>query len=249
MLRSDDQVNDVYAQLTSTQLKDNVVLIDSSTVNYMTSRNLASILPSNAHLIDAPVSGGIGAAAAGILTFMCGGKQSAFDAAKPVLQTMGKNVFHCGEQDGAGQIAKICNNLILAISMCAVSEGMNLGVKLGMDPQKLSDIVNVSSGRCWSSDQYNPCPAVTLYDESGNAKAVPSKNNYDGGFVVDLMRKDLGLALDAAKGVEANTPLGASVSQLYDMLSQRDFGNKDFGFIYQFIKGTEAEGDKKSYGA
>ena len=249
MLRSDDQVNDVYAQILSQKLKDNAILIDSSTVNYTTSRNLGTKIPSNVSIIDAPVSGGIGAAQAGILTFMCGGKQSAFDAAKPVLETMGKNVFHCGNEDGSGQIAKICNNLILAISMCAVSEGMNLGVKLGMDPQKLADIVNVSSGRCWSSDQYNPCPGVTLYDEKGDAKMVPSKNNYDGGFVVDLMRKDLGLALDAAKGVDANTPLGASVSQLYDMIAQRDFGNKDFGFIYQFIKGSEKVGDMKAYGA
>eukprot|EP01083_Nonionella_stella_P072804 196421_1 len=249
MLRSDDQVNDVYSQIFAQKLKDGATCIDSSTVNYVTSRELAKQIQSNASIIDAPVSGGIGAAAAGILTFMCGGKQSTFDAAKPMLQTMGKNVFHCGTEDGSGQIAKICNNLILAISMCGVSEGINLGVQLGMDPQKLADIVNVSSGRCWSSDFYNPCPAVTLYDDEGKPKLVPSKNNYDGGFVVDLMRKDLGLALDAAKGADANTPLAASVSQLYDMISQRGFGNKDFGFIYQFIKGAENHENTKAYGA
>eukprot|EP01083_Nonionella_stella_P072805 196423_1 len=128
MLRSDDQVNDVYSQILAQKLKDGAICIDSSTVNYLTSRELAKQIPSNASIIDAPVSGGIGAAAAGILTFMYS-KQSTFDAAKPMLQTMGKNVFHCGAGDGSGQI--------LAISMCGVSEGINLGVQLGMDPQKL----------------------------------------------------------------------------------------------------------------
>ena len=252
MLRSDDQVNEVYNKILSKPLKDNAILIDSSTVNYLTSRKLASLIPSNALIIDAPVSGGIGAASAGTLTFMCGGKEAAFQRATAILKLMGAKVFHCGTDDGSGQIAKICNNLILGISMGAVSEGMNLGIKLGMDPQKLADVVNESSGRCWSSDQYNPCPGVTLLDENGNPKGIPSKNNYNGGFVVDLMRKDLNLALDAAKGkdVEANTPLASYVSQLYDMIAQRGYGDKDFGFIYQFIKGTENLGqDLKSYGA
>eukprot|EP00483_Globobulimina_turgida_P002090 UN02092 len=110
MLRSDDQVNEVYSEILSNQLQDGAILIDSSTVNYVTSRNLASQIPSNISIIDAPVSGGIGAAEAGILTFMCGGKEAAFTAAKPVLSTMGKNVFHCGAENGSGQIAKICNN-------------------------------------------------------------------------------------------------------------------------------------------
>merc|ERR1719474_2097865 len=172
MLRSDQQVQSVYSQMLSQSLKDDTLLIDSSTVNYLTSRDIAARIPSNASILDAPVSGGIGAAAAGSLTFMCGGSQTAFERAKTVLGTMGMNVVHCGEEHGSGQIAKICNNLILAISMCAVSEGMNLGVKLGMDPQKLSDIVNVSSGGCWSSAQYNPCPGVTLLDAEGKPKLV-----------------------------------------------------------------------------
>ena len=151
--------------------------------------------------------------------------------------------------------------------MGAVSEGMNLGIKLGMDPQKLASIVNVSSGRCWSSDTYNPVPGI---------KEVPASNQYQGGmffflricviffvktktktkktfffcyvlgFVVDLMRKDLGLALTAAKGVNASTPLGSNVTQLYDMISQRGHGNKDFAFLYQFVKGTEND---NTYGA
>ena len=98
------------------------------------------------------------------------------ERAKKVLSMMGINVFHCGEEHGSGQIAKICNNLILTVSMCGVSEGMNLGIKLGMDPQKLADIVNVSTGRCWSSDQYNPCPGVTLLDPEGNPKMMQSKD-------------------------------------------------------------------------
>merc|ERR1719419_1606745 len=128
----------------SQSLKDDTLLIDSSTVNYLTSRDIAARIPATASILDAPVSGGIGAAAAGSLTFMCGGNKSAFERATATLRTMGSNVFHCGEEHGSGQIAKICNNLILAISMCAVSEGMGLGVRLGMDPQKLADIVNVS---------------------------------------------------------------------------------------------------------
>ena len=107
---------------------------------------------------------------------MFGGKQDTVERAKKVLSMMGINVFHCGEEHGSGQIAKICNNLILAISMCGVSEGMNLGIKLGMGPQKLADIVNVSTGRCWSSDQYNPCPGVTLLDPEGNPKMMQSKD-------------------------------------------------------------------------
>jgi len=251
MLRSDDQVLEVYDELLSARSpKSDAVFIDSSTVNFTTSRELATRMPSGVSFVDAPVSGGIGAAAAGILTFMCGGDESTVNRVKPMLSTMGKNVFHCGDANGSGQIAKICNNLILAISMCAVSEGMNLGVQLGMDAQKLADIINVSSGRCWSSDQYNPCPAVTLKDEQGNDKLVPAKNDYNGGFVVDLMRKDLGLALDAAKACQANTPMAASVSQLYDMIAQRGFGDKDFGFIYQFVKGAEGNSDAtKTYGA
>ena len=122
--------------------------------------------------------------------------------------------------------------------MCGVSEGMNLGVKLGMDPKILAEIVNVSSGRCWSSDTYNPCPGVM--------PNVPPSNDYNGGFVVDLMRKDLQLALNTAQPIKANTPLASNVSQLYDMISARGHGNKDFGFIYQFIKGTDnQDGDFK----
>ena len=123
--------------------------------------------------MDAPVSGGIAAAAAGSLTFICGGPLSAFERAQVVLAMMGANIFHSGETPGSGQIVKICNNLMLAIEMTGVAEGMNLGVKLGMDPQKLAEIINVSTGRCWSSDSYNPCPGV-IPDK-------PASNQYNGG--------------------------------------------------------------------
>jgi len=244
MLRADDQVLSCYTDEKDGIIKairKNALLIDSSTVSYLTTRKLAEIFGKahpSVHIVDAPVSGGIGAAEAGTLTFMCGGSKQSFELAEKVLKCMGAKIFHCGAQPGSGQIVKICNNLILAISMDAVSEGMNLGVKLGVDANKLAEIVNTSSGRCWSSDTYNPCPGVM--------PKVPASNQYKGGFAVDLMRKDLQLALQAANSVNASTPLAGSVKQLYDMVSSRGYGDKDFSFLYQFVKGAEND---DSYGA
>jgi 3-hydroxyisobutyrate dehydrogenase len=227
MLRSDAQVTSVYDAIAD-NVRSGSLLIDSSTVNYETSRAIsAKTAFGDCDVIDAPVSGGVGAAQAGTLTFICGGKQASFERAKPVLSLMGANVFHCGEKSGSGQIVKIVNNLMLAIQMTSVAEGMNLGIKLGVDAKVLTDIISVSTGRCWSMDTYNPVPGV-FPDK-------PASNDYNGGFVVDLMCKDLKLALEAAKSCDAETPLGAHAAELYDELSTNGLGNKDFGVIYREI--------------
>jgi 3-hydroxyisobutyrate dehydrogenase len=155
-------------------IKSGALLVDASTIDPTVSRELAlAAAQKGAAFIDAPVSGGVGGATNGTLTFMVGGAREAFDKAKPILECMGKNVVYCGGP-GNGQVVKICNNLVLGISMIGVSEAMNLGIKLGMDPKTLAGIFNTSSARCWSSDTYNPVPGVI--------DGVPSSRNYDGGF-------------------------------------------------------------------
>ena len=168
--------------------KDGAVIIDSSTISPIASKELAE---ENEQfiIVDAPVSGGINGAAAGTLTFMVGVEDKHFETVKGFLNSMGANIFHCGI-GGTGQTAKICNNLTLALEMIAVSEGLSLGEKLGMDPKILSEIISVSTGRCWSIDSYNPRP--------GMMEGVPSSNNYMNGFGTSLMKKDLSIVLDAA---------------------------------------------------
>ena len=173
-------------------------------------------------MVDAPVSGGVGGAEAATLTFMVGAEAPDFDASKPLLQAMGRNVVHCGGR-GNGQVAKICNNLMLAIEMIATSEGMTLAARLGMDPRVFASIVNTSSGRCWSSDTYNPYPGVL--------ENVPSSRGYSGGFGSDLMLKDLTLATDAAKSAKQAVLLAALAQQLYQKHSAEGHGAKDFSSI------------------
>lgn len=207
----------------------NALLVDSSTIEPKHAQELSQIASENKlRFIDAPVSGGIVGAAAGTLTFMVGGAESDVREAEPVLLHMGAKVFHCG-QSGAGQIAKICNNLILGSTMIATAEGFNLGIKLGLDPKVLNSIVNISTGRSWSSDTYNPVPGIM--------KDVPSSNNYEGGFLVKLIAKDLGLAENAALSCGAPVPLTAITHQLYRSLMVNGYGDKDFAYIYQFLKG------------
>ena len=179
-------------------------------------------------MLDAPVSGGVGGAEAGTLTFMVGGEQADYERLKPVLQHMGKNIAHCGAS-GNGQVAKICNNMMLAIEMIATSEGMTLASKLGMDPKVFASIVNTSSGRCWSSDTYNPYPGVL--------ENVPASRGYSGGFGVDLMLKDLTLVTDAAKNAKHAVLLGAVAQQVYQKHSVDGHGAKDFSsVILQYLK-------------
>jgi len=156
---------------------------------------------------------------------MVGASKPLFEGVKPVLSQMGKNIVHCGES-GTGQIAKICNNLVLAISMIGVAEAMSLGAELGIDPKLLAGILNTSSGRCWSSDTYNPYPGVM--------ENVPAARGYTGGFAADLMLKDLGLALDAADQAKQKIVLGEVARQLYRSMSAQGEGGKDFSAIINF---------------
>lgn len=206
-----------------------VRLIDSSTIDPMSAREVAAAASEQGNrMIDAPVSGGTGGATAGTLTFMVGGNQEDFDAALPVLQCMGKNIVHCGPS-GNGQVAKVANNMLLAISMIGTAEAMNLGVSLGMDATVLAGIINTSSGRCWSSDTYNPYPGVM--------EGAPASRGYSGGFGSDLMLKDLGLATEAAKQIRQPVILGALAQQLYQTFSGQGKGSLDFSAIIQLYNG------------
>lgn len=230
MLPSSPHVREVYlgAGDLLASVKPGTLLIDSSTIDPHTARDVAAAAAQrNIIMLDAPVSGGTAGAEAGTLTFMVGGDAAAFETSKPILAKMGKNVVHCGAA-GTGQVAKICNNLILGISMIGVSEAMNLGASLGIDPKLLAGIVNTSSGRCWSSDTYNPYP--------GAMENVPASRGYTGGFGVDLMLKDLGLAMDAAKQTKQATILGAMAHQLYQTWSAMGSGGKDFSSIIDLYK-------------
>ncbi|MEO8385667.1 MAG: 3-hydroxyisobutyrate dehydrogenase, partial [Betaproteobacteria bacterium] len=205
-----------------------VLLIDSSTIDPHTARDVA--MDARAHgnnMVDAPVSGGTGGAEAGTLTFMVGGEVADFEKAKPILQCMGRNIVHCGGA-GNGQVAKICNNMMLAIEMIATAEGMALAAKLGMDPKIFAGIANTSSGRCWSSDTYNPYPGVL--------ENVPASRGYTGGFGADLMLKDLTLVTEAAKAAKQPVMLGAAAQQLYQMHSAMGNGALDFSSIIKLYK-------------
>ncbi|WP_278421230.1 3-hydroxyisobutyrate dehydrogenase [Stutzerimonas kunmingensis] len=208
-----------------------VMLIDCSTIDPHSAREVAKAAAEHGNpMLDAPVSGGTGGAAAGTLTFMVGGSDADFDRAQPILAAMGKNIVHCGAA-GNGQVAKVANNMLLGISMIGVAEAMALGVALGMDAKTLTGVINTSSGRCWSSDTYNPFPGVL--------DNVPSSRGYSGGFGSDLMLKDLGLATEAAKQVRQPVILGALAQQLYQSFSAQGHGGLDFSaIINQYRKDT-----------
>ncbi|CEA05754.1 3-hydroxyisobutyrate dehydrogenase [Pseudomonas saudimassiliensis] len=207
-----------------------VRLIDSSTIDPMSAREVATAAGKQGNrMIDAPVSGGTGGAAAGTLTFMVGGDKADFDTALPILQAMGKNIVHCGPT-GNGQVAKVANNMLLAITMIGTAEAMNLGVSLGMDPAVLAGIINTSSGRNWSSDTYNPYPGVM--------DNVPASRGYTGGFGTDLMLKDLGLATEAARQSRQPVILGGLAQQLYQTFSSQGNGALDFSAIIKLYNGA-----------
>jgi len=208
-----------------------VMLIDCSTIDPHSAREVAKAAAEHGNpMLDAPVSGGTGGAAAGTLTFMVGGSDADFDRAQPILAAMGKNIVHCGAA-GNGQVAKVANNMLLGISMIGVAEAMALGVALGMDAKTLTGVINTSSGRCWSSDTYNPFPGVL--------DNVPASRGYSGGFGSDLMLKDLGLATEAAKQVRQPVILGALAQQLYQSFSAQGHGGLDFSaIINQYRKDT-----------
>lgn len=233
MLPAASHVRQVYLgkQGLLSGLAPGVRLIDSSTIDPMTARDVAAVaLQQGNPMLDAPVSGGTGGAEAGTLTFMVGGNTADYDAALSVLRSMGKNIVHCGPA-GNGQVAKVANNMLLAISMIGVSEAMSLGVSLGMDPKVLAGIINTSSGRCWSSDTYNPFPGVI--------EGAPASRNYTGGFGADLMLKDLGLATEAAKQQKQPVILGALAQQLYQTFSSQGHGAMDFSAIIKLYSGED----------
>ncbi|WGL16086.1 3-hydroxyisobutyrate dehydrogenase [Microbulbifer bruguierae] len=185
------------------------LLIDCSTIAANDARQIiAAASERGIDALDAPVSGGTAAAAAGTLSFMCGGAEHALQRARPVLAAMGANMFHAGPA-GSGQVAKICNNMLLAVQMIGTAEALQLGVDNGLDPRVLSEIMGASSGGNWSLEKYNPYPGVM--------ENVPAAQHYEGGFSVALMLKDLGLAMDTAAGSASSTPLGALAKNLYQL--------------------------------
>ncbi len=199
------------------------LVIDCSTIAPDSARKVAqAALARGLEMIDAPVSGGTGGAAAGTLTFIVGGPQAALDRARPVLEKMGKNIFHAGDA-GAGQVAKICNNMLLGILMAGTAEALALGVANGLDPKVLSDIVAKSSGRNWATELYNPWPGVMEH--------APASKGYAGGFGVDLMLKDLGLAAESALSSRSAIPLGELARNLYSLHSNGGSGGLDFSSI------------------
>ncbi|WP_426417283.1 3-hydroxyisobutyrate dehydrogenase [Aestuariirhabdus sp. LZHN29] len=205
----------------------NTLVIDSSTIAPESARKVASAAAEKGiTMIDAPVSGGTAGAAAGTLTFIVGGSNAAFEQAHPLLEKMGKNIFHAGDS-GAGQVAKICNNMLLAVLMAGSAEAIQLGVANGMDPKVLSDIMQKSSGRNWALELYNPYPGVM--------ESVPASNGYQGGFGVDLMAKDLGLAMEAALQTRSSTPMGSLARSLYAMHSSKGSGALDFSSIQKLF--------------
>jgi 3-hydroxyisobutyrate dehydrogenase len=205
------------------------LIIDCSTVDVESARK-AHALAAAAQLpsVDAPVSGGTGGAKNAMLTFMAGGTAAAFAAAKPILENMGKKIVHCGEA-GAGQAAKICNNMILGISMIGVSEAFALAEKLGLSHQALFDVSSTSSGQCWSLTSYCPVP--------GPVPASPANNEYRPGFAAALMLKDLRLSQEAAKAAGAATPLGAHAESIYEAFEKAGHGGVDFSGIINHVRG------------
>lgn len=199
------------------------LVIDCSTIAPATTRLVSSAASERGiRMLDAPVSGGVGGAVAGTLTFIVGGASAALDAASPILSDMGKNIFHAGEA-GAGQVAKICNNMLLSVLMAGTAEALQLGVDNGLDPSVLSEIMRKSSGGNWALEVYNPYPGVM--------DGVPAGNNYEGGFLVDLMIKDLGLAMEAAQDKGAATPMGSLARNLYINHRKQGNGRLDFSSI------------------
>ncbi|MEL6337636.1 MAG: 3-hydroxyisobutyrate dehydrogenase [Pseudomonadota bacterium] len=208
------------------------LFIDTSTIDVATARRVAAAAVEAGHLmVDSPMSGGVGGATAGTLTFMVGGSEEAFARAQPVLAKMGKNIFHAGEA-GAGAAAKICNNMMLAIQMIAVSEGMSLAVRLGLAPEKLYEISSTATARCWSLNDYCPAP--------GPVPTAPSNRDYAPGFAAALMLKDLRIAMEAAQQAGAHVPMGAQATQIYTQMDLIGLSDRDFSGVIMLLNGDAA---------
>ena len=226
MLPNGGIVKSVYEGSVIGEAPAGAVLLDCSTIDVATAKEvIAKAEAAGYDMVDAPVSGGIAAANGGTLTFMVGGTEKAFKHAEEILDAMGKAVIHAGDA-GAGQTAKICNNMLLAISMIGTAEAMKMAEKLGLDPQKFYEISSQSSGYCWSLNAYTPLPGVGV--ES------PADNGYKGGFSTALMLKDLRLAMDAAQDVDATTVLGAKAAEVYEKLAE-EHGALDFSSVIKTL--------------
>ncbi|MFB9949437.1 3-hydroxyisobutyrate dehydrogenase [Rhizobium puerariae] len=227
MLPKGQHVIAVWSDL-ATLLPEGTLVIDCSTIDVESARKahkLAEVM--NCISLDAPVSGGTGGAAAGTLTFMVGGSDKAFASARPILEAMGRKIVHCGHA-GAGQAAKICNNMILGISMIGVCEAFSLAEKLGLSHQALFDVASTSSGQCWSLTTYCPVP--------GPVPTSPANNDYRPGFAAALMLKDLALSQEAAQQSGAATPLGAHAAELYAEFEKAGHGGDDFSAIIRMLR-------------
>lgn len=228
MLPAGKHVAGVYEADVFPNAAPGTLLLDCSTIDVATARaNIEAATAKGLVAVDAPVSGGIAAANAGTLTFMVGGTGDGFARAEPILARMGKAVIHAGDA-GAGQAAKICNNMLLGASMVATCETLALAQKLGLDPQKFFDIASVSSGQCWSLTSYAPLPGV--------GPATPADNDYKGGFAAALMLKDLRLAMEAAASVDADVPMGSKARELYEAFVEADKDGRDFSAIIKTLQ-------------
>jgi 3-hydroxyisobutyrate dehydrogenase len=229
MLPAGKHVREVYEKDVLPNAGKGTLLIDCSTIDVESARHVGALAEkAGLEMIDAPVSGGVGGAAAGTLTFMVGGAAGAFAKAKPILEKMGKNIVHAGAS-GNGQAAKICNNMILGASMIAVCEGFMLAKRLGLEAQKLFDVASTSSGQCWSLTNYCPVP--------GPVPTSPANRDYQAGFTAAMMLKDLMLAQQAAQSANATTPLGAEAAQLFSLFVNSGNGAKDFSGIIRMLDG------------
>src|SRR5215467_7424250 len=231
MLPAGKDVRDVYLQRGGVlaSAPDGALLIDCSTIDVESARAVAAAAQVNElRMVDAPVSGGVAGAEAATLTFMVGGSDIAFEKAKPILAAMGKTIVHAGSA-GAGQAAKICNNMMLGVSMIAVCEAFSLAGKLGLDPQKLFDIASQSSGACWAMTKYCPVP--------GPVPTSPANRDYRAGFTAAMMLKDLRLAQAAAKASGAKAPMVAGAAALYDLFVEEGDAATDFSGIIKLLRG------------
>lgn len=232
MLPAGEHVRDVYENHVIGAAPTDAILIDCSTIDVATAREENARAEAQGYrMVDAPVSGGIAAAQEGSLTFMVGGTSEAFEQARPFLADMGKAVIHAG-RSGAGQAAKICNNMLLGASMIATCETFLLARRLGLDLQTFFDIASQASGQCWSMTSYCPVPGV--------GPVSPADGDYEGGFSAALMLKDLRLAMEAARSVDSYTPMGSHAEKLYARFAELGGAGRDFSAIIRMIESNEA---------
>jgi 3-hydroxyisobutyrate dehydrogenase len=227
MLPAGKHVAEVYRSAVLGRAPASAILMDCSTIDVATARTVeAEAKAAGYEMVDAPVSGGIAAAEGGTLTFMVGGTAEGFEKARPILEKMGKAVIHAGDS-GAGQAAKICNNMLLGATMAATCETFVLAQKLGLDPQTFFEISSKASGQSWSMTSYCPVPGV--------GPETPADRGYEGGFAATLMLKDLTLAMEAAQAAGAYTPMGGEAEELYRRFVERGGGTKDFSALIKMI--------------